>query len=65
MNNSAGGNIIMTNSGMSTMAGMAGGGLVVSSSVNKSLTNTTNMMGPGQPHHAGNHTVPQQVMNTY
>ncbi|RZC35774.1 KAT11, KIX, DUF902, zf-TAZ and/or Bromodomain domain containing protein [Asbolus verrucosus] len=62
MNNSAGGNMIMTNSSMSTMAGMAGGGLVVSSAVNKPLTNTTNMMAPGQPHHPGNHTVPQQPM---
>jgi E1A/CREB-binding protein len=61
MNNSAGGNMIMTNSSMNTMAGMAGGGLVVSSTVNKPLTNTTNMMAPGQPHHPGNHTVPQQV----
>lgn len=56
MNNSgAGGNMIMTNSNMSTMAGMAGGGLVVSSSVNKPLANTTNMLAPGQ-HHPG---VPQ------
>lgn len=53
--------MIMTNSSMNTMAGMAGGGLVVSSTVNKPLTNTTNMMAPGQPHHPGNHTVPQQV----
>ncbi|XP_044255376.1 CREB-binding protein-like isoform X6 [Tribolium madens] len=62
MNNSAGGNMIMTNSSMSTMAGMAGGGLVVSSTVNKPLANAANMMAPGQPHHPGNHTVPQQPM---
>lgn len=49
----------MSNSNMSTMAGMAGGALVVSSTVNKPLTNTTNMMAPGQPHHPGNHNVPQ------
>lgn len=54
-NSGAGGNMIMTNSSMSTMAGMAGGGLVVSSSVNKSLANATNMLAPGQ-HHPG---VPQ------
>lgn len=59
INNSAGGNMIMTNSNMNTIGGMAGGGLVVSSSVNKPLTNTTNMLAPGQPHHGGNHNVPQ------
>lgn len=59
MNNSgAGGNMIMTNSSMSTMAAMAGGGLVVSSTVNKPLTNTTNIMAPGQ-HHPGTHNVSQ------
>lgn len=59
MNNSgAGGNMIMTNSSMSTMAAMAGGGLVVSSAVNKPLTNTTNIMAPGQ-HHPGTHNVSQ------
>lgn len=55
-NSGGGGNMIMTNSNMSTMAGMAGGGLVVSSSVNKQpLANATNMLAPGQ-HHPG---VPQ------
>lgn len=54
-NTGAGGNMIMTNSSMSTMAGMAGGGLVVSSSVNKPLANATNILAPG-PHHPG---VPQ------
>lgn len=59
MNNSgAGGNMIMHNSSMSTMAAMAGGGLVVSSTVNKPLTNTTNIMAPGQ-HHPGTHNVSQ------
>lgn len=56
MNNTgASGNMIVN-----TMAGMAGGGLVVSSTVNKGLTNTTTMMVPGQqPHLTGNHGVPQ------
>lgn len=54
--------MIMTNSSMSnTMAGMAGGGLVVSSSVNKTLTNTSNMMTPGHPHHPTNHAVVQVI----
>lgn len=57
-NSGTGSNMIMTNSSMSsTMAGMAGGGLVVSSSVNK--TNATNMMAPGHPHHPTNHAVVQ------
>lgn len=60
MNNNAGG-MIMTNSNMSSMAGMAGGGLVVSSTVNKPLSNASNMMAPGQPHHPGGHPVPPQV----
>lgn len=54
-----GGNMIMTNSNMSTMAGMAGGGLVVSSTINKPLTNSANMMAASQSHHPGNHAVPQ------
>lgn len=63
MNNSGpGSNMIMTNSSMSsTMAGMAGGGLVVSSSVNKSLPNATNMMTSGHPHHPTNHAVVQVI----
>lgn len=64
MNTGANGNMIMTNSSMSTMAGMAGGGLVVSSSVNKALSNTTNMMAPGQGHHPTNHAV-AQVRNIF
>lgn len=56
INNSGGGNMIMTNSSnINTIGGMAGGGLVVSSSVNK---NATNMLAPGQ-HHPGNHSVQQ------
>lgn len=66
MNNSGtGSNMIMTNSSMSTMAGMAGGGLVVSSSVNKALTNTTNMMPSGHPHHPTNHTVMQVCLISF
>lgn len=63
MNNSGGGggNMIMTNSNMSTMAGMAGGGLVVSSSVNKPLGNAATMLAPGQ-HHPG---VPQVSLITF
>lgn len=54
------GGMIMTNSNMGTMSNMAGGGLVVSSSVNKqTLTNTSSMMTAGQPHLTGNHAVPQ------
>lgn len=59
INNSGGGNMIMTNSSnINTIGGMGGGGLVVSSSVNK---NAPNMLAPGQQHHPGNHNVQQQV----
>lgn len=59
MNNNAGGNMIMTNSNMGSLAGMAGGGLVVSSSSIKQgqLSNTTNLQAPSQQHHPG-HSVP-------
>lgn len=61
---SAGG-MIMTNSSMGSMGNMAGGGLVVSSSVNKqTLTNTTSMMTPGQSHLPANHAVPQVCVLT-
>lgn len=56
LNNSAGGNMIMTNSNMNM--GMAGGSLVVSSSVNKPLPNAANMMGSNQAHHGQNHPIP-------
>lgn len=59
MNNSAGGNMVLTNTSMSMS--MAGGGIIVSSSGNKPLPNSTNMMAPGQPHHGQNHTVPQVI----
>ncbi|KAK9738583.1 TAZ zinc finger [Popillia japonica] len=61
MNNSAGGNMVLTNTSMSMS--MAGGGIIVSSSGNKPLPNSTNMMAPGQPHHGQNHTVPQGIQN--
>ncbi|XP_018572292.1 CREB-binding protein isoform X4 [Anoplophora glabripennis] len=61
ISNSAG-NMIMTSSNISTMGGMAGGGLVVSSSVNKPLNNA-NMFTPGHPQHPGNHNVPQGLPN--
>lgn len=51
--------MIMTNSNMNTISGMAGGGLVVSSSANKPLTNASNMMAPGQQHLPGSHAVGQ------
>ncbi|KAJ8981157.1 hypothetical protein NQ317_013823 [Molorchus minor] len=58
----SGGNMIMTSSNISTMGGMAGGGLVVSSSsVNKPLT--SNLFAPGLPQHPGNHNVPQGLPN--
>ncbi|XP_028149092.1 CREB-binding protein isoform X2 [Diabrotica virgifera virgifera] len=60
--NNSGGNMIMTSSNMSTMGGMAGGGLVVSSTVNKPLTNA-NMFAPGHPQHPGNHNVNQGLPN--
>lgn len=65
MNNSVsagGGGMIMTNSNMSGMGGaMAGGGLVVSSSINKQPLPAPggNMLAPGQQHHPANHGVPQ------
>ncbi|CAG9863013.1 unnamed protein product [Phyllotreta striolata] len=59
MNNS-GGNMIMTSSNMSTMGGMAGGGLVVSSTVNKPLANS---FAAGHPQHPGNHNVAQGIPN--
>ncbi|XP_072396537.1 histone lysine acetyltransferase CREBBP isoform X3 [Diabrotica undecimpunctata] len=60
--NNSGGNMIMTSSNMSTMGGMAGGGLVVSSTVNKPLANA-NMFAPGHPQHPGNHNVNQGLPN--
>ncbi|KAJ8934660.1 hypothetical protein NQ318_017026 [Aromia moschata] len=54
--------MIMTSSNISTMGGMAGGGLVVSSnSVNKPLT--SNLFASGHPQHPGNHNVPQGLPN--
>lgn len=62
MNNTgASGGMIMTNSNMSAMSGaMGGGGLVVSSSINKQPLPAAgvNMLAPGQ-HHAANHGVSQ------
>lgn len=62
MNNSvaavSAGGMIMTNSNMGSMGNMGGGGLVVSSSLNKP-TNAANMMSSGQPHLASNHNVQQ------
>lgn len=53
--------MIMTNSSMSgTIGNMAGGTLVVSSTINKPLTNTTTLMTtPGQPHLGPGHSIPQ------
>lgn len=50
----------MTNSNISSIGGMGGGGLVVSSgAVSKpQLTSAPNMLS-GQPHHPGGHNVPQ------
>lgn len=52
--------MIMTNSNISSIGGMGGGGLVVSSgAVSKpQLTSAPNMLS-GQPHHPGGHNVPQ------
>ncbi|KAL3266918.1 hypothetical protein HHI36_011068 [Cryptolaemus montrouzieri] len=62
MNNNASGNMIMTNSSMSSITGMAGGGLVVSSSIKQQpLTNANNMQAPAQ-HHPGSHPV-QNMQN--
>uniref|UniRef100_A0A1Y1MJM8 histone acetyltransferase n=1 Tax=Photinus pyralis TaxID=7054 RepID=A0A1Y1MJM8_PHOPY len=56
--------MIMTNSNMGTIGNMAGGGLVVSSAVNKpTLTNTTSMMATGQHQLPANHGVPQAMQN--
>ncbi|XP_057659426.1 CREB-binding protein isoform X6 [Diorhabda carinulata] len=60
--NNSGGNMIMTSSNMSTMSGMAGGGLVVSSTINKPLANA-NMFAPGHPQHPANHNVNQVLPN--
>lgn len=62
MNNSvASGGMIMTNSNMTMGGAMGGGGLVVSSSINKQPLPTAgvNMLAPGQQHHPANHAVPQ------
>lgn len=64
MNNSvaSGGGMIMTNSNMTAIGGgMVGGGLVVSSSINKQPlpASGVNMLAPGQQHHPANHGVPQ------
>lgn len=53
----------MTSSNISTMGGMAGGGLVVSSSGNKQLNSANSMFAPGHPQHPGNHNVPQGLPN--
>lgn len=61
---SAGGSMIMTNSSMSgTIGNMAGGTLVVSSGLNKPLTNTTTLMTPGQPHLGPGHSIQQVRKN--
>lgn len=62
MNNSgAGGGMIMTNSNMTMAGAMGGGGLVVSSSINKQPLPAAgvNMLAPGQQHHPASHAVPQ------
>lgn len=58
LNNSTGGNMIMTNSNMSSISGMGGGGLVVSSGA---VDKAPNLMS-GQTHHSGGH-VPQGLQN--
>lgn len=59
LNNTAGGSMIMTNSNISSLGGMGGGGLVVSSGAGNKpqLPSAPNML--GQPHHPGGHNVSQ------
>lgn len=63
INNSGGGGMIMTNSNINAIGtgSIGGGGLVVSTSVNKPLTNAVapNMLAPGQPPHHVNQNMPQ------
>ncbi|KAF5302898.1 hypothetical protein FQA39_LY02078 [Lamprigera yunnana] len=59
----SGSGMIMTNSSMGTIGNMAGGGLVVSSSVNKPTLTNTSMMATGQHQLSSNHGVPQAMQN--